>query len=73
MMTSMMRVRPRSEKPPKKPAASPTITPITVANVDTVSPNNNELRMDQESSQKISWPRLLVPMMCCSVGGRLRK
>ena len=46
---------------------------MTVAKVATVRPIHSELRMDQVNTQKMSCPRLFVPIMCSELGGMLRK
>ena len=72
IVASIMKDRTRSTSPPRNPADSPAMTPITVAKDATITPSRSEFPIAQLSSQKMSWPRLVVPSQWARLGGRLR-
>ncbi len=71
MKVSASSIITRSARPPCRPAARPTSTPMAVASTATNRPMRKEFWIELHSSQKMSWPKLLVPRKCSMLGFRL--
>ena len=72
MKVSLIDISTRSVRPPTYPAVSPTASENRRDRIATAMPKSNVLRIAKVRSQKVSWPREVVPNGCAHDGGASR-